>query len=91
VSDMIPPDDPVTAIEWGQALEFRRLAVDYSQQKLSNLIGVTRDRVNNWEGGHGLLETLKFHAAFEALGCTVMPVPTETLKALLRAKLTQGR
>jgi len=82
-----PLEDPTSAAEIGQSLELRRLAIGISQNELAKLVGLPKYRIDAWEGGHGLLHSVKLFAAFEACGCAVKIAPTEALKAILRRRV----
>ena len=78
--------EPMTATEIGDDLQLVRLVNGFSQQKLADQIGVPRDRIDNWESAHGLLQTLKLFAAFEACDARVKIIPGPLLKKLLERK-----
>ena len=87
---ILPFDDPITAKEIGQALRYRRLVRDISQQKLAELVHLPRHKIDNWENGYGLLQTVNIFAAFEACGCDVKIVPCSALKLLIQANSRRG-
>ena len=78
-------DDSVTAEELGHCLLLRRLAAGISQRKLATLVNMPRYRLDHWESGHGLAESVKLFACFEACGSPFKLSPLRVVREADRA------